>query len=146
VLFRHNEHVSRFGLHCADCHYRDTCGDCHDSQARTIVHKPLAPGNSWAESHGPCMSCHQQARCNHCHYKDGQSPPKAFDHQTTGQLLDGSHADLGCASCHRQYAFSEPPTCGDSACHGATERSYPQQRPGPLVREAHEASAASAGK
>jgi hypothetical protein len=134
VLFRHKEHVTRFGLRCASCHHRDSCSNCHDAQANTIAHKPLRPGKTWADSHGPCMNCHKDARCVHCHYKDDQPPPASFDHASTGQALSVAHAELRCVWCHEDYAFAEPPACGGSSCHGGTERSYPRQRPGRVVQ------------
>lgn len=131
VLFRHKEHTKDFGLKCVHCHRRDNCASCHDPKAKEKASRPLKPGMTWAESHGPCMNCHVGDRCAHCHYKDGEQSPKAFAHAATGQILDKDHVHIGCGQCHTDVAFTAPPTCGDSSCHKDRVMTYPQDRPGP---------------
>ncbi len=113
VLFRHDEHVKEFGIKCAACHWRDTCGDCHSAAAApdqtttatsqshsspeavlSVGPRPMRPGNTWYDIHVPCVSCHQNDRCIHCHYATGQSPLPPFAHAATGQSLDAAHAKL----------------------------------------------------
>jgi hypothetical protein len=100
---------------------------------------------TWDESHGPCMSCHKDNRCRHCHYKDGQEPPKAFDHTATGQGLDDEHAKLACGQCHPNLKLTSEPGCGDAACHKDKKIDYPSERPGPLVTRRPEVVAAGTG-
>ena len=133
VLFRHKEHTIAFGIKCVNCHYQDNCAHCHGPTGDTSAQKPLRPGMTWDQSHGPCMGCHQGNRCRHCHYKDDQTPPKAFDHWVTGQGLDEEHAKLGCRQCHPDLKLKIEPTCGDVACHKDRKIEYPTQRPGPIV-------------
>ena len=61
VLFRHQDHTTRFGLKCSQCHHQDSCAHCHDPAEEQASRRPiLKPGMTWEESHGPCMSCHKQ--------------------------------------------------------------------------------------
>jgi len=56
-----------------------------------------------------------------------------FNHAVTGQALDENHAKHDCTSCHKENAFGKAPSCDD--CHDEGEGiSFPQKRPGPLVR------------
>jgi predicted CXXCH cytochrome family protein len=134
VLFRHDEHVKRFGLRCVECHRNDTCASCHAPGAQPGQHKPVQKAWNWQQTHEPCMSCHAQHRCEHCHYKAGQEPPKPFTHAATGQQLDDKHKDLNCRDCHRDAAFATEPTCGDATCHPKDPSiALPAHRPGPQV-------------
>lgn len=132
ITFRHDEHVQRYGLQCVNCHYRDTCGDCH-SQGAAPRHKPVEPAISWQQSHTPCMVCHQNQSCTHCHHHEDAEPPPVFNHEWTGQLLDEDHAGLTCGQCHRGLDFTAEPSCGDSKCHGETIVAFPQDRPGEFI-------------
>lgn len=80
------------------------------------------------------MTCHQDQRCRHCHYKDDQQPPPPFEHKHTGQVLDEEHVKLACLSCHVDQRSRKNPTCGGSECHEKDKTiAYPAQRPGPVV-------------
>ncbi len=134
VTFRHQEHVQAFGIACEQCHHRDTCADCHSGEVADGNHrKPVEPAASWRDSHGPCMTCHQDQPCAKCHYDQDASPPPPFDHALTGQTLDDDHADLTCEQCHRSLDFVAQADCGDSACHGQKMVALPKDRPGPQV-------------
>ncbi|MAE61680.1 MAG: hypothetical protein CMJ49_10040 [Planctomycetaceae bacterium] len=134
VMFRHDEHVARFGLTCVDCHHGDTCANCHQPAATPGRHKVLRPARSWRQSHGPCMSCHQGQSCRHCHYHDDEEPPPSFDHQTTGQTLDEDHATFGCRPCHQQLDFQAQPSCDTAGCHDRDEPiTFPDDRPGAVL-------------
>jgi len=135
VIFRHEEHTFRYGVRCVVCHHEDNCSHCHDPKVdRATTKKPLRPGRSWRDTHGPCVACHADDHCNSCHYKDGQEPPPAFEHAMTGQALDKDHASLRCNQCHAQLKTTAPPTCGDASCHVEyPDLSFPQDRPGPVI-------------
>jgi hypothetical protein len=101
VLFRHKEHIDKYQLKCVTCHHEDNCTRCHSNsnsngngngKATTTGVKPsdaahavangnlasgrrLKQGLSWKQAHDPCITCHGDAKCSHCHYKDGQPPP-----------------------------------------------------------------------
>jgi hypothetical protein len=135
VLFRHAGHVKSYGLKCANCHFRDSCNHCHDPKGDVPERKILKPAETWAESHGPCVSCHTgRAHCRSCHYKDGQSAPPPFEHAVTGQSLDQDHAGLKCVQCHAKLRSKQELACGGGACHARDPTiAYPNRRPGPLV-------------
>lgn len=130
VTFRHDQHVSAYGIACVNCHFRDSCASCHDAENGQPPRKPVMPAMSWTQSHQPCLGCHQNQSCAHCHHDEDAAPPPTFDHLLTGQQLDDDHADLTCAQCHRAFDFAVDPTCGDAACHGETVVAFPTDRPG----------------
>ncbi len=135
VLFRHREHIEQYGLKCVVCHRRDNCSDCHARGATTIAKKPLKPGRTWQDTHGPCATCHEKDRCAHCHYDDDSPPPPVFSHASTGQKLDEEHEALGCDSCHDDLRSPGARiTCGDSSCHRDQKAmTYPDRLPGEKV-------------
>ena len=145
VTFRHKEHTERFGFQCVTCHReKDTCASCHSPERRGERAKKVEIDRDWHQAHQRCAACHrrQEQTCNHCHYKDDQTPPPAFEHSITGQLLDSDHATLKCAQCHgdrgarvvRGQPVKMPPTCGGAACHKDDPAiAFPNQRPGPRV-------------
>lgn len=133
VLFRHKGHSEGFGIKCATCHRRNACATCHSPKPAEPAPRPLHPGKSWVESHGPCVSCHQKDRCRHCHYKDDQSPPAAFNHASTGQGLDKNHEKLPCRSCHSDMQSRTSLTCSTPSCHKpGSPVAFPTHRPGPV--------------
>jgi len=132
VLFRHKEHTDHYGLKCASCHRRDSCGDCHDGRPH-MASPPVRPGRTWKDTHAPCVSCHQQDRCAHCHYKEGDAPPLPFDHRSTGQALDADHLKLKCGECHSFFRSKQALSCGPTACHSRPNIAYPRDKPGPVT-------------
>jgi hypothetical protein len=114
IIFRHKEHIDRFGLKCAHCHREDTCSRCHgeregDEQSeRTLT-----------EHHAPCSRCHDvesKAACDHCHWKEGEAKPKPFEHAATGWALNRHHVKLACRTCHKEVPFRKlDRDC--NACH-----------------------------
>ena len=85
-------------------------------------------GASWCCAAGhPCIGC--------CHPQfpfKGTMFAQAFDHATTGQLLDENHVGASCTDCHANNRFSPTPTC--DACHDPEDSiTFPAKRPGPLV-------------
>lgn len=135
VIFRHEQHATRFGVRCVGCHRDDSCAHCHDPNVDgAAAKKPLRPGRSWRDTHGPCVACHADDHCDSCHYKDDQEPPAPFEHAKTGQTLDKGHEKLRCNQCHAQLKTTAPPTCGDASCHAKhPDVSFPQDRPGAVV-------------
>ncbi len=139
VLFRHAEHVKSYGLKCVSCHRHDNCSHCHDPKAKEPATRMtpklmLHPAETWKESHGPCIACHTQTRCKSCHYKDDQSAPPRFDHQSTGQAFDTDHSKLSCTQCHTTLRSRDKLDCGGAPCHPKNPSiAFPLKRPGPVV-------------
>jgi len=119
VIFRHKEHIYRFGLRCVECHREDNCDRCHEvgrqheQRVVTVEHH-----------HEPCKQCHVAdmrepgGNCDRCHWKSGQSAPAPFQHSATGWPLSDHHAKLSCRLCHASVPFSRlDRTC--NACHAA---------------------------
>jgi hypothetical protein len=115
IIFRHKEHVDRFGLKCAECHREDSCSRCHSERK-----EGEEPVKTHAEHHAPCSNCHDvdnKDACDHCHWKEGEPKPKPFDHDTLGWPLGKYHSELSCRACHQSVPFRKlDPDC--NSCHG----------------------------
>jgi DnaJ-class molecular chaperone len=116
VIFRHREHIHRYGFACAECHKEDNCNRCHESGKQHVQHV-----RTLAEHHRPCSACHDVEtadRCQHCHYGEGEPQPPPFDHARTGWPLNRYHSNRTCRACHASTPFSaRPQECG--VCHGS---------------------------
>lgn len=115
VLFRHREHIHRFGFRCAECHREDNCLRCHEKGKNHVQQT-----KTLEQHHNPCANCHQMddpAKCDGCHRAAGEPPPTPFDHATTGWPLGRYHQGKRCRGCHRTVPFSKLER-GCDACHG----------------------------
>lgn len=111
VLFRHKEHIHRYGLTCAECHHEDNCNRCHEE--RTGQERPE---RSFEEHHQPCFACHQDDSCARCHFEADEEPPPPFEHVSTGWPLGRYHAARSCRDCHKKVPFTRLETSCTS-CH-----------------------------
>ena len=140
VVFRHQEHVQRFGLNCVECHHESNCKSCHtrdskeDEAALRLQH------------HKRCLRCHKSdmdgskkdARCERCHWQAGQPAPKRFDHASTGWPLKQYHAAVDCRACHASIPFTKAAKdC--TACHagGWDADTFDHSVTGQLLDENH---------
>ncbi len=118
-------HVKPLGV-CASCHTTDSFKATrridHDKTGFPLVGKhaqvPCAtchvqPPTKVHLKAGRCADCHQDPHkgvfkgsdCASCHQETGFKPSAPFDHaQKTGYALDGRHATVPCASCHKGAA------------------------------------------
>lgn len=122
VIFRHGEHVDRFGLRCVECHRESGCVQCHGDG------RPSNQKATLVEHHSPCIKCHRddmnlegrsEGRCDQCHWAEGRPQPAPFDHTlATSWPLKAYHAKLSCRTCHATIPFRAASTeC--TACHTA---------------------------
>jgi hypothetical protein len=116
VIFRHKEHIDRFGLKCAECHREESCSHCH-KEAAADESRPTTFGD---DCHRPCAGCHDvknKDACDHCHWNEGERKPEPFDHASTGWPLGEYHTTLSCRTCHEQVPFIKlDDDC--NTCHG----------------------------
>jgi hypothetical protein len=114
VTFFHDDHATRFGLKCADCHQQDGCVRCHDA-AKPVSADPQnrqeRTQRPMEQLHQPCFSCHAQDKCESCHVAE---PMKAFDHaRSAGWALNRFHREISCQKCH---GLNKRFTKVDTAC------------------------------
>jgi len=118
VTFFHDDHATRFGLQCADCHRQEGCVRCHDvakSETANTRVREVKTQRSMDQLHEPCFACHSKDKCESCHVG---APMKAFDHaRSAGWPLNRFHRELSCQKCHgEKKRFSKVDTkC--STCH-----------------------------
>jgi hypothetical protein len=98
-------------------HQTLACQKCHGP-------KPGQPNAQWKGlAHDGCQSCHadphrgafQEAKfrgsCDTCHNTNGfktNHPGTEFNHAVTKFALEGKHAPLACAKCHKSADFRHP--------------------------------------
>lgn len=131
-------HAGQLGTDCAACHapqaWKDpvrfdhglglfpligkhaeaACGACHKSPRFKDAPVACAGCHADVDPHrgvfkGDCAGCHSPVGWIHW----------IFDHGRTGFVLDGRHASLECAACHRPGKPAPTKVCGD--CHQAED-------------------------
>lgn len=130
-------HRGRLGADCAGCHNeasftRNVRFD-HDFTAFPLLGKHADvecegchESKEFAGAPQQCTDCHAEedahagrlgSDCGLCHNPNGW-PLWIFDHSQTGFVLDGAHAQIDCAGCHRRpldSAAALPENC--AGCH-----------------------------
>jgi hypothetical protein len=97
----------------AGAHEKTDCDKCHppvtSSNLGILRYRGLEYGN--------CIPCHDDPHldrfgtsCRDCHNESDwrQVPEEKLDHAKTGYLLEGKHASVECAKCHRSDHFIDP--------------------------------------
>jgi hypothetical protein len=140
ITFDHNQ--TRFAL--AGSHARVSCAGCH---RRTEAGRPPGPLR-FTGAPQVCEGCHHDPHqgqfaasgratsCERCHTTDNLRATK-FDHARDSRYrLDGAHAKLACAACHRPETQGGesfvrykplPTTC--TGCHGPSGRPAKGEKP-----------------
>ena len=129
VTFFHEEHVTRFGLKCADCHQKQSCAGCHDpKKEKERVSLPL-------EDHQACSSCHANDECSSCHSTE---PMGAFDHgKRTGWIQNRFHLSLECQRCHTTPGKFTKIDTGCESCHPGWRPKFDHTKVGIAFDEMH---------
>jgi hypothetical protein len=132
VLFRHREHIHRYGLRCAECHHQDKCARCHQPGKEHAQQK-----RTLEQHHQPCIECHRDDACERCHFPESQGPPPPFDHGATGWPLGEYHANRSCRACHTRPPYTaRERRC--TACHADwSARSFDHAVTGQTLDENH---------
>jgi predicted CXXCH cytochrome family protein len=113
VMFRHRQHVERYGYECERCHRGQSCGRCHEP-----AQKPKEQlGVVKEKTHEACFSCHEDDTCDRCHSPEETPSPKAFDHSLTGFSLGKYHERLTCRACHKRLFFTRVLQGECTFCH-----------------------------
>ena len=111
VTFPHADHVTLFGLDCADCHSRESCIRCHDARRKPSPASPSTGG------HQACEKCHVvEVECDRCHGAEAKPP---FSHASrSGWALSRFHEGLSCQRCHTKRGSFSGLKGACSSCHG----------------------------
>jgi hypothetical protein len=110
-----------FGFSLRDAHRRTACSECHKSG----VFVGIATA---------CAACHPDPRhrgrfgtnCERCHDATTWSHTPAFDHRSTGFVLERGHAKVTCVQCHGQNGLALVGRAAPTAC--ATCHATPHDR------------------
>lgn len=121
---------------CLSCHDQNNCGKCHMNQAMGSFNHAQRTGFDLGKNHNKlkCEICHKTTgkftgldkNCTSCHQNFVLGK---FKHQVTGLMLDDTHNEFECSSCHPNNNFSGKVVC--SECHEGFI--YPAKKPGKLV-------------
>lgn len=104
---------TRFALDGVHAKIAGTCAACHK-------------GRSFLDAGTACASCHTDvhkgslgSRCETCHStREGfKAARTSFNHATTRFPLTGRHAEVGCASCHKNGVFRGLGFESCTSCH-----------------------------
>lgn len=139
VTFFHDDHATRFGLKCADCHQQEGCVRCHDvtkPKPTDAKLREVKTQRSMEQLHEPCFSCHASDKCESCH---AATPMKAFDHsRSAGWALNRFHLALSCQECHGEKKRFTKVDTKCKTCHkGWTPGSFKHRITGLQLDDTH---------
>jgi hypothetical protein len=121
---------------CSGCHdTEDNCEYCHRTEELKPFDHKSRTGFDLKGFHSAlnCIECHPKkgefaglnSDCSGCH---ANWSPENFNHGVTGIVLDETHSEFDCESCHLEN-FVDKPTC--DMCHDE-DISYPDSVPGKI--------------
>ncbi len=113
VMFRHREHIERYGFECERCHRDESCAQCHE---RSDTPRERVAGTG-PMTHDGCFNCHGEDTCERCHSTEETPSPKHFDHASTGFALQKHHGELSCRACHKRLLFARDLDHECATCH-----------------------------
>jgi len=139
VTFFHDDHATRFGLECINCHQQEGCVRCHDvnkTRADDSKVREVKTQLSMEQLHEPCFTCHGSDKCEACHVA---KPMAAFDHaRSSGWALNRFHRDLSCQKCHGDKKRFTKVDTKCTTCHkGWTPASFKHQITGLRLDASH---------
>ena len=136
VIFRHQEHVERYGYDCEHCHKGQSCARCHETESGAA---PLTPEATTSRArHDACFPCHEDDACERCHSKTERAEPKYFDHMEAGFPLTKYHSALTCRACHRRLFFTRKLEGDCRFCHqGWSPETFNHAVTGQVLDENH---------
>ena len=134
-----NHTAQGFSHDCSQCHSTTNWGDANFNHsttgfaltgAHTTVTCQSCHTSGYTNTSSDCYSCHSKDfagttdpnhvtqgfphNCSQCHSTINWSGA-AFDHNTTGFALTGTHATITCQSCHSSGYINTPSDC--YSCH-----------------------------
>lgn len=126
---RFDHALARFQL--TGAHTRVACERCHaptTDGTRRFAGRPLDCAGCHRDVHGAQFAVAGVTDCGRCHGVEAFRPLPAFDHATTRFPLDGRHARVPCAGCHRPEPAADgttvvrykPLPIDCAGCHGAS--------------------------
>jgi hypothetical protein len=111
---------------CGNCHDRTNkvtqsslCLDCHKDVAEDVRLHSNFHGRMPNAGTGECKACHTEHKGRDADIT--QLDQAQFDHALTKLPLEGAHASLDCAACHKRGEPWRDATPGCSACHKADD-------------------------
>jgi hypothetical protein len=116
---------------CAGCHDRSNvrtqtslCMDCHKDIALDVNRHQGYHGLMPNAGLGECRACHTEHKGRNSDIV--QLSRAQFDHRLTDFPLQGAHASLGCATCHKQGEAWRKATGTCAGCHKADDAHHGQ--------------------
>jgi hypothetical protein len=134
---------AKTGFELQGRHRKVDCARCHDPrlvadagvkamlekqpERRTLLGAPQA-----------CAACHFDEHrgqvgtdCQRCHSEEAWKPARGFDHARTAYRLDGKHAKVECARCHKPIQAA-PPTVPAAMTPPARPLDFARYKPLPF--------------
>jgi hypothetical protein len=107
---------------CGNCHDRSNkvtqsslCLDCHKDVAEDVLTRRNFHGRMPNAGSGECRACHSEHKGRDADI--AQLDPAQFDHALAQFPLEGAHASIDCAACHKHAEPWRKATADCLGCH-----------------------------